>query len=285
MILKPKLLLLEKNKSMKNRRSFLKTFSLSSAFLLSGEAFSTTAFLESRNKVKLRFLIASDAHFGQPKTDFEGMTSSFIKNANEIHKKQKLDFCVINGDLIHDKPEFMPQAKAHFDGLPTSYFVTKGNHDRISDEAWLDLWKMPVNHYVEKDGFGLIFGNTSNEKGEYLSPDLVWLKSQLEKAKALKIVFIFIHIPQMKWTQNAIENPAFFQLLKGYPNIKAVFHGHEHDQDGIKTHNEIPYIFDSHIGGNWGTEYRGYRIVEVLKNGDILTYMMDPTNKILEATL
>ena len=38
------------------------------------------------------------------------------------------------------------------------------------------------------------------------------------------------------------------------------------------------YFFDSHIAGNWGTAYRGYRIVEVLNNGEILTYQMNPSS-------
>ncbi|MEY3159885.1 MAG: hypothetical protein RLZZ49_1365, partial [Bacteroidota bacterium] len=39
-------------------------------------------------------------------------------------------------------------------------------------------------------------------------------------------------------------------------------------------------IFDSHVGGNWGTAYRGYRIVELYKNGTMLTYIMNPTERI-----
>ena len=92
----------------------------------------------------------------------------------------------------------------------------------------------------------------------------------------LKNVFIFIHIPQAKWTANGIETPGFFLLLRDYPNVRAVFHGHEHDQDGVKMHNDVPFIFDSHIGGSWGTDYKGFRVVELLKDNSIVTYMMDP---------
>jgi hypothetical protein len=27
-----------------------------------------------------------------------------------------------------------------------------------------------------------------------------------------------------------------------------VFNGHDHDEDGIKTKNNIPFIFDAHFG-------------------------------------
>jgi hypothetical protein len=33
------------------------------------------------------------------------------------------------------------------------------------------------------------------------------------------------------------------------------------------------------VAGNWGTKYQGYRILEVMKNGDILTYQMNPVKK------
>jgi hypothetical protein len=68
--------------------------------------------------------------------------------------------------------------------------------------------------------------------------------------------------------------------VRKYPNIRAVFHGHEHDQDGIKKESAIPYMFDAHVGGNWGTPYRGFRVVEILKNNSLLTYMMNPSEKI-----
>lgn len=39
-------------------------------------------------------------------------------------------------------------------------------------------------------------------------------------------------------------------------------------------------MFDGHFGGSWGTEYRGFRVVEKLKNGSLRTYLMDPDEKI-----
>jgi hypothetical protein len=125
------------------------------------------------------------------------------------------------------------------------------------------------------NGYPFILLDSSNEKGEYLSPDLVWLKESLEGLKKQKQVFIFVHIPQAKWTKNGIDTPAFLELLDKYPNIKAVFHGHEHDQDGVKMHGKIPFYFDAHIGGNWGTAYKGFRVVELNQDGSLVTYMLN----------
>ena len=82
-----------------------------------------------------------------------------------------------------------------------------------------------------------------------------------------------------------MNSPEFFELISRYKNVKAVFNGHDHDQDNIKMKGTIPFIFDSHVGGNWGTAYRGFRIVELRKDNSLLTYVLNPSEKINEQTL
>ncbi len=263
---------------MKNsRRDFIKRFSTAATLITIGGFQSVNAadLFDYKNEVKFRFIIGSDAHFGEPETPYEQMADIFINKANAFHKAAKCNFCVLNGDIIHNDASFMPIAKKHFDKLKMPVYVTQGNHDHLSATRWEEIWEMPVNHSFNQKNFKLILLTSSNEKGKYLSPNLDWLALELEKAKQ-KPVLIFVHIPQTKWTKNAIETPAFFDLLNNYKNVKAVFHGHEHDQDGIYTKNETPFIFDSHIGGSWGTDYKGFRVVEVLKNDSLVTYMMNP---------
>ena len=235
-----------------------------------------------RKKVKLRFVVASDAHYGQPKTEFDAMIEKITAQVNAFHQNNPLDFTVINGDIIHNEKPLMPLAKQKIDRLTMPYYVTRGNHDMVSEDYWKEVWGMPVNHDVVVKKQAIILGDTSNEKGTYLAPDLVWLKQKLEEHKKKKQVFIFLHIPQAKWTANGIDTPAFFELLKNYPNIKAVFHGHEHDQDGVKMNGNIPFFFDSHIGGNWGTSYKGFRVVELMDDDTMVTYMMNPVEKLNE---
>ncbi|MGR3810867.1 metallophosphoesterase family protein [Jiulongibacter sp. NS-SX5] len=259
-----------------NRREFIKNASsLAALSLLPGVSIPN---LESllKKRPAVRIILASDSHYGQPKTDFKGMAQTFVQKANAFAKVHDCDYCILNGDLIHDEPTWLPEAKSVYDDLDIPFFVTKGNHDRVSDEVWEQTWGIPTNtsFTVKKNGF--ILANTSNENGDYHSPDLNWLKQELDAFVSLKNVFLVIHIPQAKWTANGIETPEFFELLSNYSNVKAVFHGHEHDQDGVRNHEGISYVFDSHIGGSWGTEYRGFRVLEVSKGGDVYTYMMNP---------
>lgn len=270
-----------------SRRNFIKDISVAGAILVSGGFNPITAarVFELRKKVRLRFIVASDGHYGQPQTPSDLFFETFVGKANQFHKKDPVDFCVVNGDIIHNEKDLLIKAKNKIDGLNMPYYVTKGNHDMVSDAYWKEVWNMPVNHFISIKNTALILATTSNEKGDYLSPDLNWMKEKLEESKEYKNVFIFIHIPQAKWTPNAIDNPSFFELLKNYTNVRAVFHGHEHDQDGIRMHNDVPFLFDAHFGGNWGTTYKGFRVVEVLKDHSIITYIMNPDNIIKEEHL
>ncbi len=261
-----------------SRRSFIRNISFATAFLAGGslQKLSAAEVESLKDNVALRFVVASDAHYGQPKTEFDAMIEKIISQINTFHQSNPLDFCVINGDIIHNEKPLLPIAKTKLDALTMPWYVTRGNHDMVTEEEWVKVWGTPLNNTALIKKHALILGDTSNEKGTYLSPDLVWLKNKLEEHKKRKHVFMFLHIPQAKWTANGIDNPAFFELIKNYPNIKAVFHGHEHDQDGVKMSKNIPFLFDSHIGGNWGTEYKGFRVVELMKDNSMITYMMNP---------
>ncbi|WP_276367942.1 metallophosphoesterase [Chryseolinea sp. H1M3-3] len=268
-----------------SRRDFIKHVSSASLVMLGGNVINLTPAdaAELRKNSLLRFVVASDGHYGQAGTESDSFYQTLIKHVTDFHANNTLDFCVINGDVIHDGKELLTPAKQHLDKLPVKYYVTKGNHDIVSDQYWNEVWGMPVNHDVQLKKNTLLLATTSNEKGEYLSPDLEWMKEKLDANKKQDNVFIFIHIPQAKWTKNGIETPAFFELLQKYTNVRGVFHGHEHDQDGVKMVKNIPFMFDAHFGGSWGTSYRGFRVVELVKEKSFLTYIMNPIEKINQA--
>ena len=275
-----------KNQDQLSRRHFVKNISFASAFFLGGgfQSISAQDVDALKDQVKMRFAVASDSHYGQPNTPYESMMDTIIDKINLFHGSNPLDFCVMNGDIVHDEKSFLAQAKQKIDGLKVPYFVTRGNHDKCSSDYWEQVWNMPLNHQKVVKNSLVLLGDTSNEQGTYVSPDLAWLEAQLEANKKRKNIFLFLHIPQAKWTKNGIETPAFFELIKKYSNIRAVFHGHEHDQDGVQMVGKLPFLFDSHIGGSWGTPHKGFRVVELLNSGTVITYLMDPTVKKNELT-
>jgi hypothetical protein len=270
-----------------HRREFLKNSTPVLLLLTNGKLLyrSALSLAPELNKVKFRFAVASDGHFGQPKTTWENDYTSIIQSINQQHKQHRLKTCIINGDVIHDDPAMLPLAKQHLDQLKMPYYVTQGNHDRVGEELWKKTWNMPFNHSFVVDKQVFLLATTSNEKGEYLCPDLDWMRVQLEKYKHAPNIFIAIHITPVKWTDNATDCPEFISLLKDYKNVRAVFNGHDHDQDDMKEREGIPFLFDSHIGGSWGTTYKGFRMVEVMSDNTIATYILNPETKLNEHIL
>lgn len=240
---------------------------------------------EHRRKVKLRFVVASDGHYGQPNTDYENFFSTAVTRINEEHRKNPFAFCVINGDIIHDDKRHFPAAKSALDKLAVKYYVSQGNHDHVNAEEWESIWSMPVNldFKIKKNSF--LVATTSNEAGTYLCPDVNWFRQKLEEHKEQENIFVFVHINPGKLTKHGVDCPELFDLFSRHKNIRAVFNGHDHDEEGIKIKRSIPCVFDAHFGGNWGTDYRGFRIVELMKDNSVFTYIMNPVDKINEATL
>ncbi len=231
--------------------------------------------LPAKNKIARRFVLASDGHYGEPGTDFDYFHGNMIRWLNEEKRKRGLDFAVINGDLFHNNPAFLPLVKKKWDALTMPYYVSHGNHDMIDEAGWKNNWGTGWHHSFETDEAGFIILNTADDHGTYICPDLEWTKKAFERFGSKRNVFVFMHITPVKWTRFGIECPELLAVFDQYPNLKAIFHGHDHDQDDVKVYRGKHYFFDSHLGGSWGTEYHGYRIVELLDDGRILSYQMN----------
>lgn len=269
------------------RRKFIQQ--TASAFLIfsSGKIVSLSDNYENwlAKKPILRFVVASDGHYGQKDTEFEKFHSDLVSNINKLHEENPFDFCVVNGDVVHDDKIHYPAVKKALDNFNVKYYVSQGNHDHVTAEEWEQIWQMPTNIDFKIKKNSVLIGTTSNKEGTYLPPDIKWFTQKLEEHKNQKNIFIFIHINPGKLTKHAVDSPEFFELLSKYKNVKAIFNGHDHDEDNIKMKNGIPFLFDAHFGGNWGTAYRGFRIVELRKDNSLLTYILNPTERINEKTI
>lgn len=269
---------------MANRRSFIKSSVAGLAIAGLSPVVTTLAasnqdsIVKRNNKPKIRFAIASDGHYGQPGTDYKKDHQNIVRWLNESHEQNPLNFVIINGDLVHDRPDLLAELKReHYDQLKVPFYAIPGNHDHADAAIWKAVFGYEDNFSFEKNGVGFVLANTSNTKGEYVCPNNDFLKRELDKFKTLNVVFVVLHIPPHFWVPESpfVECPETIQLLHSYPNVKAVFHGHDHSLDSVFYTNKLPHFFDSHIGGNWGTAYRGYRIVEVDENNKISTYQVN----------
>ncbi|MDB5156099.1 MAG: metallophosphoesterase [Mucilaginibacter sp.] len=231
-------------------------------------------------KFKLRFAIASDGHYAQPDTDSDAFYTDLVKWLKKEHNDNHLDLIIINGDLVHNRPDLLKKVKeTYLDKLPVPYYTIPGNHDFADAAVWKSVFGYEDKYAVDKGDIGFVFANTADTKGGYVCPDYNFLKAFLDQYKSKKIVFVILHIPPHQWTPEEktifVDCPEIIELLHSYPNIKATFHGHDHTLDGIRYTGKLPHLFDSHFGGNWGTDYKGYRVVEVTEDDQVNTYQVN----------
>jgi Calcineurin-like phosphoesterase len=229
-------------------------------------------------KLQLRFALTSDMHFGQPETDFETMTRQMMGWLNDDHDKNHLDFVIINGDLVHDRPDLLVTLKKDYlEKLEIPFYTIPGNHDLADSRLWTMVFGYADNYTIDRGETGFVLANTADIKGNFICPDLDFLKKSLEQFRVKKTVFVVLHIAPLKWVKEdpSIDCPEVVKLLHGYPNVRACFHGHDHLMDGVRYSDTLPHFFDSHIGGDWGTAYHGYRIVEVAEDHSIYTYQVN----------
>src|SRR5689334_7534506 len=254
-----------------SRRNFLRFAAKSAIIIGAGSVlrpYTASAFvLPGIDDVELRFAIASDGHYGEAKTSFENNYRQIVEWINAEKQARGVDFTMINGDLIHNEPAFLQPVKIALDKLSMPYYVSRGNHDRIPEEEWKRTWNQSSNNSFDIGNTGFIVLSTTDETGNYICPDLEWMHKHLNLFADKKHLFVFMHITPVKWTDNANPCPEIVEMFNSQKNLKAIFNGHDHDQDHIKDNDGKAYFFDSHLGGSWGTDYHGYRIVEVFKTG------------------
>jgi hypothetical protein len=261
------------------RRRFL-DLTLKNAFLITAGRHLVPFFAERdalphTDRVALRFALASDGHYGQENTNHQARHDLVVKALNQEKADRGLDFTVINGDLFHNDPKQLPLVKQTWDALRTPWYPTHGNHDMMPESEWARILGHEWYYGFEKGDAGFVVFNTATETGEYVCPEMNQARALLDKYAQKRHLFVFMHITPLQWTGAGISCPELVKEFSRHPNIRGVFHGHDHDQQGAFQHEGIPYLFDAHVAGNWGTDYSGYRIVEVMKNGDVLSYQMN----------
>ena len=261
------------------RRDFLER----SILLITGagiiQGTSRDSVLKLNDPISLRFAVASDGHYGQEKTEFDLFHDEMMGWLREEHENRPLAFCMFNGDLVHNDPTLFPSVKAKFESLNIPFYVTRGNHDRCDAETWRQAWGCELNYSFEINDNAFVALDTSDINGNYLCPSVNKTKKAFHKHRKCKNLFVFAHIPSHHWTPYAVNCPKIMSMFRNQKNLRAIFHGHEHDKDDAVTEGGQLRLFDAHMGGNWGTKYRGYRIVEIFESGDILTYQVNPHQK------
>jgi hypothetical protein len=179
-----------------NRKQFIQLAGSTFVLLSNGKitkANNLAGFSACNNDAVFRFAIASDGHYGEENTNYQDYFSTVVSSMNNYHAHYPFEFAVVNGDIVHDDKSHYPAAKQALDALHCKYYVSQGNHDLVTYKEWESIWGMPVNLDFTYKKCAFLIATTSNEKGEYLCPDINWLEEKLNQHRK-KEVFIFIHI-------------------------------------------------------------------------------------------
>lgn len=276
------------------RRSFLTQAGLVTAAGLIPTRWVKAKDLAKDRKIKLRFAVASDLHYGQNRTDFDGMTGDMVKWINQEKKDKGLDLLFLNGDLVQDDPKRLIELRdKHLKNLEVPYYCTKGNHDYVDEkpgspsESWKSVWGYDSNHTVVHKDFVFVLADTSvpAKSNIYLAADKEWMAGEFQKHEKSPAIFAMIHIHQRNgkkgWPAHGVKDEeevkkadGVMDLLETTPNVRGVFHGHNHNETKMWVSGERRYFFDSHVGGSWGAA-KGYRIVEVDEDHNMVTYQVD----------
>ena len=277
---------LETNKSC-SRRNFLRylfeTLLIASFLPLTG-ARPSKDFASSRKRkddLSLRFAIISDGHWGKKSSlgDYRENFETMVYWLNEEQADKGLDLVIFNGDIINNGPHQLSEAKAVLDKLNVRLYVSKGNHDRVDDETWEQVWGTPPNHDFEIDDYAFIIANTSDIHGNYLCPDRNWINQRLTHYADRKHVFLVMHICPSGLGKKSKTCPEVTDCIEQYENLAAAFYAHDHYSDGHRKLNGVHYFWDGRFGAMGGVGYKGYRIVEDYSDGTILSYQYDRAKK------
>lgn len=249
--------------------------------------------LPKDRKLKLRFAVASDLHFGPNKP--KGKTEALLVWINREKKEHGLDALFINGDVTHDRASHnITLRDEYLTKLDVPYYCGKGNHDYVDQEpgsateSWEKIWGYPANHGFTLKDFAFVMADTSapSDFRKWLAADPAWLKKELAKHRDAPAIFVLIHVAQRRegkddWPKYGVhakdqieQAEAVMALIESTPNVKAVFHGHNHDEAGMWESGDKRYFFSGHAGGWWGLP-RGYRIVEIDEDHRMVTYQVN----------
>lgn len=282
-----------------SRRAFIKQSAVVAGATLLPARWVEAQDIAPGTKPKLRFAVASDLHHGQNGTPFDQTSGDLVRWINREKQDKGLDALFLNGDLSNDSTAALLALRdGHLSKLQVPYYAIKGNHDFVEAhpgspaESWGKIRGYPSNHTVKLGDFVFVMADTTvpAKADVYLAADAGWLKGQFETHRNAPAIFAMIHIQQRKpgvegWPKHGVHAPeevikgeAVMDLLEATPNVRAVFHGHNHLEAGVHISGERRYFFDSHVGGNWGGK-KGYRIVEIYADHRMLTYQVNAEDR------
>lgn len=238
-----------------------------------------------------RIIQVTDPHIGAtPDYRLAGVdTRRTFGEVMEKVRTENADILLMTGDNAADYSE---GAYEHFFSVMSSfeqpYYWVPGNHDKISAAESVPGGK-PFRRSVELDHWQLVFLDSvipRSPNGQLGTEELQALEKCLQESTSANIAIFLHHHPvdiNCAWLdqQRVNDSDQFFAILDKFPQVRAVFWGHIHQEFNSK-HRDIllhscPSTCIQFLPNSddfaLDTEYPGYRVIELNGDGSINTYI------------
>lgn len=227
-----------------DRREFLRLAGLGGVVFLSALWAPPTAALPLMGRKDFYFVQLSDTHWGfegaKINPDAKGTLLKAVKEVNSL--KQKPDFVVFTGDLIHTTDDAIERRRRmkEFKSIVSELDIRMvrfmpGEHDAALDNGSTYKEFFGETHYSfdHKNVHFIALDNVSDPRGNIGDEQLAWLASDLSGQKQDANIVVLTHrplfalYPQWDWTTG--DGGKAIELLMPYKNV-TVFYGHIHQE-------------------------------------------------------
>lgn len=289
-----------KKKSSISRREFFTITGITAAGL-----FITPEIIAmSGKKPLLRFGMISDSHYADRVTGnrFCQQSLSKVKEFVDLANQKKLDFIIELGDFKDqdiipieiNTLKYLSDIESVFQKFDGPTFHVLGNHDMdsISKKQFLEgvvntgissekgFYSFYLNrvHFIVLDanytidGTGYDRGNFDWKESFIPTPQLNWLKEELNSNEFPTIVFVHQNLDESESKEHNcnVQNAAEVRrILEQSEKVLCVFQGHIH-KEIYNYINGIHYYSVNAVVDGDGPENNAYQIVTIYKNGSLI---------------
>ncbi len=222
------------------------------------------------------------AFVGDPQVD-DSLELDFARRTiyRELRESRDIDFALIMGDIVNEKPELLPPSKASLDSLPFPYLCLPGNHDRglafnevfgYGDTTFVALrqggkWRLEGDNplggsrRVETSGnksrpgvrFVLMNNILSGFAGGFRPEQLEWLRDVVGHCDKRQRLVFACHIP-LRYCEG---RDSVLSILSAHPRALLVSaHLHQVFRDDVSLPGEPP-VEEIGVGATCGSWWRG----------------------------
>ncbi|MBQ1783584.1 MAG: metallophosphoesterase [Gammaproteobacteria bacterium] len=228
------------------------------ALLASASATATAVDSAKPATATLRFAVLGDAE-PKPEPKFPNLEGA-VRQVNQLHASQPLDFVVGVGDIAHKGTLIQyQQATPVLQQLTLPFYPIMGNEEHGSTVArfleYANLWNQgkvtfdAPRYVLEFEQVALIFASPDHGR-DFSDEGIAWLQGEVTRLAAKPVMLIVHGAQQGVYPENAekgISHPGFLQVV-AQPNVAAVISGDLHmDMDRTSHSKQLGQVHYLHI--------------------------------------